>query len=328
MTGLSLPTETALSAHHVRSAAGREGLELPLPPDVRGRDVALPARVVLAADVRRMLDTATRALGPAFPARCGAVAPAHGQSAVAFACRTASTIGAAVETMLALWPLVTDAFTFEQVVGRGAVALRTPEAPALASTLEFHLADMVGTARILAGSDFSPLAVRFAHRPRAPLGAYEDVFRCPVSFEQPATELLMDRDHLALPNLAPLEPGLGPIVLAHASTLLAERDAMSAQSWPERVRLELRAALGERDTRAAAVARRCGVSERTLHRRLAEAGASFRALLDAVRRDELARLSVEESLTQDALAARLGFADARVLRRATRRWFPRAGPSD
>lgn len=69
-----------------------------------------------------------------------------------------------------------------------------------------------------------------------------------------------------------------------------------------------------------AVARRLGMSPATLRRRLAEAGASFRSLSEAVRRNAaLALLATGRSI--DDVAADLGFSDARSLRRACHRWF-------
>jgi len=69
-----------------------------------------------------------------------------------------------------------------------------------------------------------------------------------------------------------------------------------------------------------AAARRLGMSTATLRRRLAEAGASFRELSSDERRKAAASLlATEHSL--DDVAARLGFSDARSLRRACKTWF-------
>jgi hypothetical protein len=67
------------------------------------------------------------------------------------------------------------------------------------------------------------------------------------------------------------------------------------------------------------------MSPRTLQRRLAEHGTTWRAELDAVRR-ELAARAAPAAMPRDALASQLGFASARSLRRARRRWSGDAGP--
>lgn len=71
------------------------------------------------------------------------------------------------------------------------------------------------------------------------------------------------------------------------------------------------------------VARACGMSARTLKRRLAGEGTSFRAILDAAR-----RASAEELLRSprslEEIASALGYADVAAFSRAFRRWTGRA----
>jgi len=70
----------------------------------------------------------------------------------------------------------------------------------------------------------------------------------------------------------------------------------------------------------ARAARKLGLSERTLRRRLADEGESFRSVVDTVR-SSLAQTYLEDGkLSADVLAERLGFDSAVSLRRAFRRW--------
>ncbi|GGB29175.1 HTH-type transcriptional regulator VqsM [Tistrella bauzanensis] len=80
-------------------------------------------------------------------------------------------------------------------------------------------------------------------------------------------------------------------------------------------------------------ARRLALSERSLRRRLAEAGTGFRQERDAALAERARRLLILDGLTVDATAARLGYADAAAFSRAFRRWtgdapgrFARAQP--
>jgi AraC-like DNA-binding protein len=70
------------------------------------------------------------------------------------------------------------------------------------------------------------------------------------------------------------------------------------------------------------VAWQCGVSERTLRRRLAEAGTSYRALIDDVRKERALALLAEDA-NVSLVAQRVGFADATAFARAFRRWTGR-----
>jgi AraC-like DNA-binding protein len=67
------------------------------------------------------------------------------------------------------------------------------------------------------------------------------------------------------------------------------------------------------------VARMLAVSSRTLQRRLADEGTSWRAIVDTTRREHATTL-LREGATADAIAARVGYAGSRALRRALRRW--------
>jgi AraC-like DNA-binding protein len=68
-------------------------------------------------------------------------------------------------------------------------------------------------------------------------------------------------------------------------------------------------------------ARQLGLSRRTLSRRMASAGTSFRSVLDSVLRQEASRLLAEGTLSRDAMAAALGYSDPTSFSRACRRWF-------
>ena len=68
------------------------------------------------------------------------------------------------------------------------------------------------------------------------------------------------------------------------------------------------------------VARRLGTSSRSLGRRLAEEGTSFKELLDELRR-ELARRYLEQGVHRPkSIAALLGYKDLSAFHHAFRRW--------
>ncbi|MGW6120122.1 helix-turn-helix domain-containing protein [Nocardia sp. NPDC055165] len=58
------------------------------------------------------------------------------------------------------------------------------------------------------------------------------------------------------------------------------------------------------------------LSPRTFQRRLAEAGTTWRDEVDAARRDRAERPLRDSDLPVQSIAARLGYTDARTLRRA------------
>ncbi|TMR30713.1 helix-turn-helix domain-containing protein [Actinomadura geliboluensis] len=95
--------------------------------------------------------------------------------------------------------------------------------------------------------------------------------------------------------------------------------------WLDDMRRLIATALPDGPVTVGWVANRMAVSSRTLQRRLHDAGTSWRDELECVR-GRSARLLLEDgALTREAVARRLGYSDARSLRRALRRWEWRAG---
>jgi AraC-like DNA-binding protein len=85
------------------------------------------------------------------------------------------------------------------------------------------------------------------------------------------------------------------------------------------VREHLRAALPEH-LPLPALARRLFLSPRTLHRRLEEEGASFRAIKDGLRRDLAIDWLSKTARPLGRIGADLGFADAAAFYRAFAAW--------
>ena len=73
----------------------------------------------------------------------------------------------------------------------------------------------------------------------------------------------------------------------------------------------------------AGVAATLGLSERSLRRRLAESGTSYRAVLDDVRRSVAEDLLADDTLLIDDVAHRLGYAESSSFGVAHRRWTGR-----
>lgn len=72
---------------------------------------------------------------------------------------------------------------------------------------------------------------------------------------------------------------------------------------------------------ATEVARKLGISKRTLERRLLEEGTSFRDLSNEAYKKRLEHLLIDQRLTADAIAERMGYHDASSLLRASRRLY-------
>jgi AraC-like DNA-binding protein len=169
----------------------------------------------------------------------------------------------------------------------------------------------------IADREVSALEVSFAHSPRGPVEDYTRALRCPVKFEAPSSEIVFAKGALDLPS-AHANATLAQSVDAFAARLLAELPGGGTVAHTRRALAALLDS-GEGDVRR--VSRRLGMSARTLQRRLAEEGQSFRGVLDSLRR-ELAEEHLRQRRASIAETAHLtGFSEVSAFARAVRRWF-------
>jgi len=183
---------------------------------------------------------------------------------------------------------------------------------------EFLLAMFILRARRTTGrSELAPLEVHFTHAQPADISRHQRVFRCPLRFSMPITQVVMSRKVLEQP-MANAEPNLSRLLEQQAEALLDQ--VVREKDLPARVR-ELISA--ERDLRRASaerIAERLGMSSRTLARKLADAGSGYRELLDDVRKHIALRELTRSERSIAELASALGFASSQGFHRAFRRW--------
>lgn len=243
----------------------------------------------------------------------------HG--AVGVAALTASSVEAAFHVVLRYFALVTPLFdvAFRTEGSRGAVRLRArwPLPPVVE---RFQLATMTGSlyaqGTFLVRGGLPPgLEVDAKHARPAHLPSWVDESGVVVRFDQPEHEVRFP---------AELARRVSPLAdpVAHAAACKTCEALLAARPDPLRLASSIRRLLEEAgppyldlDT----VASRLFLSTRTLRRRLAEEGTSYRELLEDVR---LARADAwlsdgDRSITQIGLE--LGYADASNFTRAYRR---------
>jgi AraC-like DNA-binding protein len=188
-----------------------------------------------------------------------------------------------------------------------------PPAADFAAAIVFKFVREATGGRVLAREVHLP---RPQPRQAAPYTRY---FGRAVIFGASAPSVVYARDELLLPFTA-RDRRLVGILQQHAERVVARLPPVDL--WQARVRRQIAQGLQNGGSDLESVARRCGVGERTLRRRLAETGTSYRTLVDDVRH-ERALCLLSDLGNVSAVAQQVGFSDASAFARAFRRWTGR-----
>ena len=184
--------------------------------------------------------------------------------------------------------------------------------------VEFWTATVVRLLRQLTGVRLNPLRVSLAHPRKGAAGEMTGYFGCDVAFDADVDEVLFSRSVGALPVMN-ADPYLNRALMAICEEAVAhrKRDRGSVRT---RVENEIAALLPHGKARAAYIASRLGLSQRTLARHLAEEGTRFSDLLTAIRRDLSSHYLRDETLSISEIAWLLGFQDLGSFSHAFKRW--------
>jgi AraC-like DNA-binding protein len=200
----------------------------------------------------------------------------------------------------------------------GATLIDCPDADVGAwprAIAELSIANYVQLSRSWTGVRFVPREARFQHARPRDTRELDRFFGCKLRFGQRDNALVLGRDALELPFLT-AEPALGSYLEASA---LARLEHMPAPTLVDEVRAAIGDGLRAGDFDIERVARRIGVTPRSLQRRLHDEGTSYRELIDAIRHKRAIDL-MQRGVSFVDIAERLGFSEARAFRRAFRRW--------
>lgn len=240
--------------------------------------------------------------------------------ALGYAVMASSTLREALERHVRYGRLVSDAgrCRLEETGERARLVLEIPPDRAPADeALDGLLCLIARSVRAISGGELAPLAVWLRRaEPATAAEAWPKVFRAPVAFG--AAHDALDYPAAALDRRLPA----GNAELARTNEAVVARYLARLES--DRVASRLRELLTERLASGVPTpeqaARALGLSERSLQRRLADEGTSFKGLLADTRR-ELACAYLREGRTSiTELTFLLGFSDTSSFSRAFRRW--------
>jgi AraC-like DNA-binding protein len=169
----------------------------------------------------------------------------------------------------------------------------------------------------LAGADWRPRRVVFGHRRPRDFSEHARIFRCPVRFDGEAHMLMAFDDRQLEHPVASADRRLLPIVEEHLDKLLS---ADVKVALVQDVRGVLAQVLCDGNPTIRVVAKRLGMSVRTLQRRLDAHDVVFRDVVQEIRRELAERYLAERSANLTEVAFLLGYSELSTFDRAFRRW--------
>lgn len=230
--------------------------------------------------------------------------------------KTAPTLRGALERLVRYISVITDSLAYE-LVDEGTLVIHGRSVRERGERLanEAALAAVTACLRAIAVRHVDPVAVDLRHHP-PDLAEHRVFFGCPVYAGADRDALHFAPETLTIATRL-ADDGLSAFLLARLDDL---REAEADRPLEDRVRRVVGDSLCDGAVSKAVVARRLGMSERTLHRRLAERGASFRSVADQARRDAAESLLMGTRHSLAEVAFLTGFSDQTAFQRAFKRW--------
>jgi AraC-like DNA-binding protein len=183
--------------------------------------------------------------------------------------------------------------------------------------VQFGFATALAAIGVARGMDWRPTRIELPTDP-IDLGVYIPKFAdIPASFNQPQTSIWFEQKWLSEPLPAVDSSSRSFADANERASLLMTSPAADPIEQLEQV---IESTLGNPELSVPFIAANIGTSARTLQRRLADHGASFSRLLQAVRFRNSQRLLRDPEVPLSEIAKRLGYTDLPNFLRAFKRW--------
>lgn len=305
------PDRAALRDELLRSV----GLDADAPPD--------PIQMVRDVDFFGLLERVGREdhRGHSIPVRVGASMRCDDYGAFGLAFKSAVDLEGSYLRVERYGRVVTSIANFEVVPGKTTslmkvIAGRDPR-PGLWMTNELALAAAMALSREVSRHDFTPVAAHVSHEPPADPSQFDQHFRCPVHFGSAFDALEVSHERLRSPNRLG-DAGISGFFDRHLDQALAELPEDAGLG--RRVRAEITQTLCDGVPTLSRMAKRLGMSGRTLQRRLAASGLAYQALVEDARRELAQQLLRTSDYSLAEIAFLTGFSEQSTFGRAFKRW--------
>ena len=183
--------------------------------------------------------------------------------------------------------------------------------------IEFWIAALIRLCRQVTNRHVVADRVSFIHR-RSVTPELNAFFGCEVRFDANADEAVFSASSLNVPIVG-ADPYLNQVLVKYCEEALAHRRPARNALGP-RVENAMATLLPHGKAQASEIARRLGMSKRTLARRLASEGLTFATVLRHLRSDLAKRHLADRDLSVSKIAWLLGYRDVSTFTNAFKRW--------
>ena len=187
--------------------------------------------------------------------------------------------------------------------------------PASYHGIDAAFAAFLKMSHLINGRTESPKRATFVHDCFGELQTYQDIFQCPIEFNAPYNELVIDRSFFDATIIVN-----NPEVSKMHEKLANDYLTIHEGGFKGKVKQVIVQLMKDGEPQSTNVAAKLNISTRTLQRRLNEIDTSFKTLLDQVREELAIKYLSRDNLSAAEVTYLLGFSDPSNFYRAFKRW--------
>ena len=260
-------------------------------------------------------------LGPGFSVRVGQQMKIEDYGVLGLSWRTCSWAGEIFARSERYFKLLSNTYVFkvEKKEDISTVYLnREPHRRGLELSNEATLSATVVVLKAMTETDIAPIEVTFKHAAPARLTDYEEAFRCVILFNQPYYSISYKTTDLET-RTAKADESINHFLLERVDEETKGIE-ISAIKVAKDIEGLIKEALPSGIPSIAQICDHVGMSNRTLSRRLAENGLTFRDLIQKAQEEVSKNLLKNSTRSIGEIAFETGFSEQSAFNRAFKRW--------
>jgi AraC-like DNA-binding protein len=260
-------------------------------------------------------------LGPGFSVRVGQQMKIEDYGVLGLSWRTCSWAGEIFDRSERYFKLLSNTYFFK-VEKKSEVSvvylLREPHRRGLELSNEATLSATVVVLKAMTETNISPIEVSFKHSPPNDLKSYNEAFQCKLLFNQPHYSITYKTSDLKT-RTAKADKSINSFLVARVEEETSGLQVAGNKLVYDVERLIIDA-LPSGIPSIHHIAEHLGMSNRTLTRRLSEAGVSYRDLIKRTQESVATNLLKKSSRSIAEIAFETGFSEQSAFNRAFKRW--------